>query len=583
MIRADVRKRAQGVFLWVVLVVKRLNQELDRGNVRSLQSRLDEVPDGLKNLFRDTLSITDEDDGGMLKQMMQWMVYAQGTLTREELYFGVHTGSLLTGSPRPWNRDEITPEVMDHFIVNCSRGLIESTGQKYPKMQFIHESVRDYMFGGGLELIAPENGKNLTGASHDHIKRSCLKLLTSSTLSYVSNPDRLLNSEHEQEHSDAGHALRTQFPLLSYAFTHIIHHAEFASEHGDDQSEFVSSFPLQIWNRVSVLMGRTPAISKTEVFIANGGHELLRYELHAGYPILTPTEHVVAIRNATRYGDHKILELVLKRGVVVNLCDHDQTLVFEFAINFQDQRALEIFFDSGMRFHKGHCFELLLLKALLKRDCAVVQVLIDHEAHFGPSIKNYFDYSHAVDQDIEIVADLTCFHYAALAGREDIVKRLLEPDTIFPGARQFFRWNDGSIKPMYLAALMGHHAIVVQILKHPSWREAPDCAVWHDSLHVAAMNGHNETVRVLLADGTVAQTRTVPLYYEEVVESTAWRGRGGTLKILLDAPHFRAQSQEIFGRALASATRRGHRECVKILEDRGIRLPGTAGRSNPKV
>jgi len=43
-IKAAVQARAQGVFLWVVLVVKRLNQDHDRGNVHSLRNRLDEVP-----------------------------------------------------------------------------------------------------------------------------------------------------------------------------------------------------------------------------------------------------------------------------------------------------------------------------------------------------------------------------------------------------------------------------------------------------------------------------------------------------------------------------------------------------------
>jgi hypothetical protein len=82
-IKAAVRERAQGVFLWVVLVVKRLKQDLDHGDIQHLRSRLDDVPDGLDALFRDTLTPTSKDDGKLM-QILQWMMYARGSLTRED-------------------------------------------------------------------------------------------------------------------------------------------------------------------------------------------------------------------------------------------------------------------------------------------------------------------------------------------------------------------------------------------------------------------------------------------------------------------------------------------------------------------
>jgi hypothetical protein len=625
------RNRAQGVFLWVVLVVKRLNQDVDRGNVRILGSRLDEMPDGLDALFRDTLRLTGDDDE-MLMKTMQWMMYAQGTLNLKELYFGVHSGTLM----EPWDPDEITLDVMDRCIINCSRGLVESTREQYPRMQFIHESVRDYLFGGGLELMAPSAGKNLAGASHDYLKRSCLQVLTSSSmLSQVPSLGRLLESEDEQAHVDAGYDLGKQFPLLSYAFIHTVHHAERASRCGIDQMAFAHSFPLRIWNQIRMLMGRKPAMSKTEVFAQNGCYELLKYEMHPTYDLLSPREHMLVLYSVIRYGIQQVLELVLKRGIVANIRDDDQVSLIRSAIHWQvwhDQRTLEMLFDSGMRLRTDESFRQLLSQALLQRNAAVVQTLLDHESHFGPFTDNalhnavnrgsiatvkalldsgcdinartmqvdatlgpldagddresvceasgsgvfhaamkVIDSSGAAVQDDQIAEHLAAIHYAALTGQTEIVKLLMGHEvnqSVTPHQDYIFA------RPMYLAALLGHKAIVVHLLKHSSWSASLHTTVWHESVYAAVMNGHTEVVQILLSNVTGLQGRRLRqvYFYQDVIKSTASRGHEETLKMLLDAPHFRAPSKAAFNNALASATRRGHDACVRILEERGAKL-----------
>jgi hypothetical protein len=175
-------------------------------------------------------------------------------LTREELYFGVQ--ALSDRDPEPWSRDEITSELMERFIVNCSRGLVEVTesekgiwrsSSSSSRVQFIHESVRDYLFDGGLELIAPEISNNLTGVSHGYLKQSCLKLFSASLIHHIPHMDRLIQSPDTQTRRDVRRHLMNLFPLLCYAWNHVIAHASIASQGGVSQAEFVSSFPYQIW------------------------------------------------------------------------------------------------------------------------------------------------------------------------------------------------------------------------------------------------------------------------------------------------------------------------------------------------
>lgn len=637
-IKAAVLKRAQGVFLWVVLVVKRLNQDVDRGNVHNLRSRLDEVPDGLHALFRDTLKLTGNDDE-MLIQMLQWMMFAQQPLSREELYFGIHTGMISDGDPEPWDRDEITPQVIDLFIVNCSRGLIELTTEWRPTMQFIHESVRDYLFGGGLELLAPETSKSVAGVSHDYLKRSCLKLFTSSILRQVPSVGRLLESQHQRVHVNLELGLNKQYPLLRYAFNHILRHAESASQRGVDQSGFVTSFPLQTWNQMRMLKGRTPARSKTEVFALFRCHELLRCEIRPGYPLLAPAEHVSVVRNTIGSLRSEIMGLVLKRGVVADVCQDDQSSLIESAVHHDDLHCLRTLLASGMRLRTDESFRRLLSQALFRQEPAIAQALLDHEAEVGPftadrlhiainqgsmstveallasranadadtmqantaskttsygkvpersywSLQNRtwrvaaegIDSSERVYVGRQIVENLTTFEYAALIGREEIVDLFLKnkgEQSDIPSQHYHIA------RPLYLAALLGRHTVVSRLLKDKSWLASPDSITWHCSLRVAAMNGHSEVVKVLLAHDSVMQVQRPRSYYEEAIESLASRGRGQMLRMILDeTPHFRTYGHGAFSVALEAATKYRYADCVKVLEERGAKLPEDGFRRN---
>jgi hypothetical protein len=690
-IKAAVRDRAQGVFLWVVLVVKKLKRDIDRGVIKHLRSCLDEVPDGLDALFRDTLRITGDNDG-LTINMMQWMLYARQALTREELYFGVH--SLIDGDLEPWGHDEITLEVMDRFIVNCSRGLVESTREQYPKMQFIHESVRDYLFGGGLGLLAPTISKNLAGVSHDYLKRSCLRVLTSSTISAVCLNTHTLGTSDEQAHQDAGHDLIELFSLIDYAWLHVVGHAELASQHGVNQDDLLALFPLQVWNQIHRTRGfhvsYEPAISKTEIFINADAYGLLKHELRPGYPLLTPAEHLHVIRMALerskcdlKFQERDVLSIVLKRGVVADISNDDQASLIRLAVSdpvyYPDphpHNLLSLLFNGGMRLHSDQSFRSVLSQALLYRN-PFIQDLLDHEAHFGPfttdplhnavnrgsiaAVKMLLDGGADFDgcmlatassttmhggcdgsnldvpghdpclklsEDAfsfdgtlaeEFAEHLTAFQYAALTGREDIICLFLAHAAYPTAASNECHKLD---IPMYLAALLGHHAIVSHLLKDARWVIYPDIGIWEGALCVAAHAGHHETLKILLADHPRMQVQcavppsshnirrpppgewvslasyeedmlaigVLPDYFTAAIMATINVGREETLKILLhfldtSSPRFCSQGRRTLSHALgrvenirnesfAGLSRIEVAGLTRLLRERGAALPG---------
>jgi hypothetical protein len=143
-IKKEILERSSGIFLWVALVVKILIKEYDRGRVHALRKRLDELPNGLHELFSDILT-RDGRNVDELVLCLQWILYAKRPLKREELYFAVLTGV----DPRAvsgWDPDATTTADMERFILDCSKGLAELTKTKDQTVQFIHESVRDFLF-----------------------------------------------------------------------------------------------------------------------------------------------------------------------------------------------------------------------------------------------------------------------------------------------------------------------------------------------------------------------------------------------------------------------------------------------------
>jgi ankyrin repeat protein len=642
-----VQRRAEGVFLWVVLVVRILNEENDRGNVHNLRSRLDTIPDGLENLFRDTLSKPSQDDAKLIR-ILQWMLFAQRPLTREELYFGVNTGGTHDGDLEPWDRNEIAPDVMDLFILNCSKGLAELTTDEHPTVQFIHESVRDYLFDGGFAPLEPEISKNLAGFSHEYLKLSCLRLISTRIFS---------DTVPEQ----AAGTLNDHFPLLRYAVDHVVHHAERACANEISQEEFVTSFPLLAWSRLSNLLGISSHMTtKTSLFVAYNAQNLLEVEDNLGTPLLTPAEHHRSIEFTLKWGNAQVMELLLKRGVVGDLSDADQLSLMTTAIEYAPSHMLKMLLGSGMRRSSVQSSKSLLSQASHTGDSALVRILLDHGARVDPSdpdtlyhaaeggsvsiVKMLLDSGASVNVGENKVADepivslgkehgIACpvpehdvnegtegyepltatlstkqaknmialqravwngdrktvhlllehgadlhvvpegmstpLHLAASRGNLRLVRILLEhgadQSVVLPS-------HCTASTPVYYAALNGHHLTLALFLETEVWRRAPDSAVWHESLRVAAWNAYSETVKVLIANSTGVHVREHD-YYRSIIQAAAVGGREEILKLLLDDDtHFRAQSPEGYSNALRQAMNLGNDAVVEILRERGVRL-----------
>lgn len=158
--------------------------------------------------------------------------------------------------------------------------------------------------------------------------------------------------------------------------------------------------------------------------------------------------------------------------------------------------------------------------------------------------------SHVVD--FETAEHLSVLEYAALISQERIVRFLLDRTS---WQSPVLRFNHA--RSIYLAALLNHHTIVSHLLKDPSWFKCSDSAVWYRSLSAAVVNGHVETVKVLLAEFPCVQGQLLLDSYVEILKQKISIRRRETLQILLDfletSPYFLALNGKSIGLALELA------------------------------
>jgi len=102
-------------------------------------------------------------------------------LSPAELYFALLAGLDFNAVKDNLHNRTVTVEDMTRFVLSASKGLVEvthSTSAKTRIVQFIHESVRDYLLReDGLSRISPDLKSNVVGLTHDKLRLCCLNYL----------------------------------------------------------------------------------------------------------------------------------------------------------------------------------------------------------------------------------------------------------------------------------------------------------------------------------------------------------------------------------------------------------------------
>ena len=190
-LRAEIQKKADGVFLWVYLVIEILTTTDEHGDVLALQAKLREIPEGLHTFFNDMVT-RDDRNREKVWLCLQFVLLAKRRMSPEEL----NTAVLLASDPESAQKldlGRITHSSAKKFVINYSKGLVE-INQRASSLEVGEDDDYDYY----LDNSDDESTDEYTDDSAAH---SVVSVDDSAAHSVVS-VDFLDNDEEDDEEDD---------------------------------------------------------------------------------------------------------------------------------------------------------------------------------------------------------------------------------------------------------------------------------------------------------------------------------------------------------------------------------------------
>ena len=555
-IKQEICRKANGVFMWAILVVGILNDEFKRGRVFAVKKRLEEIPPELSNLFavilrRDTVNMNE------LLLCLQWTLFAKRPLKREEFYFAMTIGLDETiEEVAPWDHAYVTTEDMDRFVLSSSKGLAELTKSKTPSVQFIHESVRDFLLKeNGLHALWPEVGHDPYSSGHDRLKLCCEKYLNiSSPSSDVSDPvfrkvgsnvngtsGSISNGSKPDTADDSKLGLNEKYPFLEYACLHIFFHADEAARK-IAQTSFLTTFRLRDWITLSNVFEKfkvrryTPNASLLYIFAEHDCGNLIR-AIRQEYSLMDSEDerYRYPFFAALAAGSRDALKALIQHYDIESVVLEKIVSKLPAARHFRKTTSSSPFSWALVNDHPD------LAELLLSSN----------------------DVRFPVDNDQRLLA----LNDAAAKGYDKIVKLIIERSPSHGEKGKLLRRamisaaENGQLQVAEIALYLGAH-----LDKGVFDRAA--------ALTSAAWGGYHAVVSLLLRRGFDAEIRDKG---RTAILCAAVQGHTAIVALLLDQKACIEARDPNGNTALMSATRSGHVTTVKLLLDRGADIEAIGG------
>ncbi|KAK4175311.1 ankyrin-3 [Triangularia setosa] len=428
-IKNGVRTKARGIFMWVVLVVTMLGDTFGEGEMWRMEEQLKALPSELSELFKE---IIYRDDKGLRKLQLcvQWLLFSQRQLTLLEFYFAL-LAEISPDDPVKWSRAHVSISDMARFLVSASKGLAEAPNWKEwladtrgqmrePRVQFIHESVREYFRKDGFIHLWIDPGltnETFEIRSHLRLHNCCHRYLRS-----LSRHIRRFSSFDSRD-----------WVLAGYIVSGGLQHAEEAAARGGLQRESLTEFcddllilshysdgnkliTKKLWYNVSEPRFETESLVcilarfnypylleiMLQIESSERRHLSGRYKepmfsssrMNSGVPERlrsledeeAPTVENSPLHVATRYGRENIMGVLLNSGISVDTKSLNKVTALQVAISDGLQSKVHLLVERGadleLRNEMG-CTPILLA-AMYGMDTAV-QCLLEKGANIDAS------------------------------------------------------------------------------------------------------------------------------------------------------------------------------------------------------
>lgn len=569
-LQADILQKASGVFLRVSLVVDILNEQHARGGM-DLRKRLKEIPGDLHALFKDMLRRDAHNKEGLLLSIL-WILCAKRPLKTSEFSHALWSGLIIKGQADDEPPNLTTSngsDVANRFVIGSSKGLAEVTQAKDSRVQFIHESVRDFLLkSGGLKELWPDLGYDWQFQAHERLKECCKFYLEYPPIRDFAS-QLLKGREYFFKFKERTSA---KFPFLEYASRHILGHADI-SEEAIPQQDLLCQFPIQSWIAISNHFQ---------------GHHTRRYTVHTSLLyILADRGHANLIRQwLTKSPETDVFDKTtrFRYPLFAALANGNKSLVAAL-INVKKTAQDVVGITEGLNHIKdlkgfigrtplswaaqegridmvglllrngsspseidGQGHTALLRASRSGRD-EVVKMLLEHGANFKPSsfatIKESPIFWASTGVLVELLKEKgayaniprkslgEAFLHMSHVGNETGLQALIECNDWIDVASQIHATNRSDEEtPLIKATKQGHEAVARLLIQHGANIRIGYTILGRDALQLAIIYGHPRLAKLYIQLGADVNGQSSG----ESTISLAFKSRHmGTAKLLIDA------------------------------------------------
>ncbi|PQE30879.1 ankyrin repeat-containing protein [Rutstroemia sp. NJR-2017a WRK4] len=539
---------AQGVFQWATLVAGMVGRYLNNGkSAEEIKQILAKVPKQLGDVYKHILEqVIEKEEYQQTLRLMRWVCLAERPLTLVEICFAMNLPDTETFDSELDELELATHDTMRKRVVSLSGGLIEfKQHERQQILQFIHQSVNDFLLRDGLEFLDTMSHGNPIGLGHHQLSVICANYIGMIKIDYSKEPDE--------------EAIQAQFLFVDYAVRSWYLHAEKAETQGIPQDyllQFIQHHPYAIKNWIWLykiidpynISGRRPEHNSTLLHITSGANLLsvVNGLLKKSYKLeLMDNDGNRALHYASRRGYVQIVKTLLAAGALINEENKSKSTVLELAAANGHREVVEILLAKGANVNKqtGNTGNALY-GAALKGSRAVVRMLLDHKADVNAQGGEYGNALYAaVSQGHQPIVQLFLDHKAdvnaqggnfgnalqaaVFQGHQPIVQLLLDhkADVNTQGGEY-----GNALQAAVSQAREGHQSIVQLLLDHKANVNAQG-GRYGNALYAAVSQGHQPIVQLLL--DYKADVNAQGGYFGNALQAAAYRGHRWIMQLLL--------------------------------------------------
>jgi hypothetical protein len=518
-LQAEILKKSSLIFLWVVLVVDILNSEYPGKPIGKMRQRLEEIPPKLADLFEMILT-RDEEDPKLLQICLQWILFANRPLKPQELYFAVQFGLKEAPCSGQWDQETVDLDAMKAFVRHSSKGLAGVTrSSKTPEVQFIHESVRDFLLGkyGAGQLSGAILSGNSKGQSHELLRDCCLAQLETD-MDLEPSGSYTSQGSFEAAQTQLRADLRLRFPLLEYSLHNILQHANSAQQHRVGQRVFLDRFPLQKWATVHdtlekhVVRRYLESANLRYILAEKSLADLIKIHprLQSCFDVVPGARYGPPIFAALATGSTEAVRALLEAEVQAQPVESQCRLRERCKLIFENRKQLGNLGGTSFIFSKGkgvlghlaghELFDVFYLDLGRVDFTGGGRMALSYAARGGhtAAVNTLLEMGAKVDVDAKDKSGRTPLSWAAGMGHEAVVELLFGTGKVDIDAKDTFGRT-----PLSWAAGMGREAVVEVLLGTGKVDIDAKDKSGRTPLSWAARLGYEAVVELLLGTGKV--------------------------------------------------------------------------------